>query len=224
MTERLHSDEIAFQHVIDKLVSKDLKPGDRVYEPGLCESLKMSRTPVRQALARLVEAGILTKPYRQKGYAVPILTTDDMAKLFPIREMVEGECAFYSAYHVRPQDLNTLRDLNKKILQYFDTDDRQNYAITDKEFHMYIFRLCNNPYLSRIATPLYWRSQLYSFYLGSFFKIEHSPGLVTDFKGSGKKRFEERERILDALDREDAEGSRKAMIDHIHQIYTELLL
>lgn len=224
MTERLHSDEIAFQQVIDKLVSKDLKPGDRVYEPGLCEELKMSRTPVRQALARLVEAGILTKPYRQKGYAVPILTTEDMSKLFPIREMVEGECAFYSAYNVKSEDLQTLRDMNKQILEYFDIDDRQNYAIMDKEFHMHIFRLSNNPYLSRIAFPLYWRSQLYSFYLGSFFKLEHSPGLVTDFKETGRKRFGERERVIETLEAKDAEGSRKAMIDHIHQIYTELLL
>jgi DNA-binding GntR family transcriptional regulator len=219
MKEKVKSDEKAFRQVVAKLVSKHLKPGDRVFEPGLCEELGMSRTPVRQALARLLEAGILVRVPHQKGYVVPELSMEDMRQIFSTRVVIEGECAFFAAEAIREPELQFLRDLNGQEEECFFSGDRHTYAQINETFHFYLYEICRNPYLKKFATHLYWRSQLYTFHMGFFYSSGFIKERIKKLKESGHVSYMEHGAVIDELEKRRPFGARDAMKAHIRRTY-----
>jgi DNA-binding GntR family transcriptional regulator len=219
MKEAIKSDEKAFRQVVAKLVSKHLKPGDRVFEPGLCEELGMSRTPVRQALARLMEAGILVKIPHQKGYVVPELSMEDMRQIFLTRVIIEGECAFFAAEAIRAGELEFLRELNGREEECFFRGDRQTYAEINETFHFFLYKVCRNPYLQKFATQLYWRSQLYTFHMGFFYSSDFIKERIKRLKESGHVSYMEHRHVIDAFERGKPVVARDAMKVHIRRTY-----
>ncbi|MFP4481611.1 MAG: GntR family transcriptional regulator [Thermovirgaceae bacterium] len=219
MIEAIKSDEKAFRQVVSKLVSKHLKPGDRVFEPGLCEELGMSRTPVRQALARLMEAGILFKNPHQKGYVVPELSMEDMRQIFSTRVIIEGECAFCTAEVIGAGELAFLRELNGREEQCFFNGDRHAYAEINEAFHFYLYKICRNPYLQKFATHLYWRSQLYTFHMGFFYSSDFIKERIKKLKESGHVSYMEHRNVIDALESRKPAAARDAMKTHIRRTY-----
>ncbi|MGC9490907.1 MAG: GntR family transcriptional regulator [Thermovirgaceae bacterium] len=219
MNEAIKSDEKAFRQVVAKLVSKHLKPGDRVFEPGLCEELGMSRTPVRQALARLMEAGILVKIPHQKGYVVPELSMEDMRQIFLTRVIIEGECAFFAAEAITAGELEFLRELNGREEECFFRGDRHACAEINETFHFFLYEVCRNPYLQKFATHLYWRSQLYTFHMGFFYSSDFIKERIKRLKESGRVSYMEHRHVIDAFERRKPVVARDAMKVHIRRTY-----
>lgn len=215
----MKSDEKAFREVVGNLISRKLRPGDRVFEPGLCQELGMSRTPVRQALSRLIEAGILIKFPHQKGYMVPELSLEDMKKIFSARSVIEGECAFFATEECSEKDLSFLKVLNAREEECFYDGDSKTFAEINETFHFSLYDLCRNAYLKKFATHLYWRSQLYTFCRGFFY----SPGFIKDgirmLKKNDHVNYHEHRRIIDAIENHGPEEARNVMKAHIHRAY-----
>ena len=84
----LRAFERVFRYVMDRIVERRLLPGDRITEPPLAEELGLSRTPIRQALARLVSEGFLENRPDQRGYRLPPLDRQDMQEVFSAREVL----------------------------------------------------------------------------------------------------------------------------------------
>jgi DNA-binding GntR family transcriptional regulator len=79
-----------FQTLRDMAISYALKPGERLNEIELAEQLGVSRTPVREALARLATHGFLEESSR--GYVRRPLDIREMQDLYEARVAVEREC------------------------------------------------------------------------------------------------------------------------------------
>lgn len=71
----------------DSIGSHQIRPGERLQEVGLAAQLGVSRTPVREALARLESEGMISVEGR--GFVVPELSDADIAEIYEIRFLLE---------------------------------------------------------------------------------------------------------------------------------------
>ncbi len=85
----------------DLIVSGELPPGDRLSEPSVAERLGASRTPVRAALARLAEEG-LVEPIPSGGFAVRSFAEEEIKDAIELRGTLEGHAARLAAERGAP--------------------------------------------------------------------------------------------------------------------------
>jgi len=148
------SQTLAAQLGLRELVlNGSLKPGERVPETGIVEQLGMSRTPVRAALAKLAEEGLLD-PLPSGGYAVRQFSETDISDAIEVRGTLEGLCARIAAERgADPAGLAELRDLLGRIDAVLVRNERDPEAFTDyvglnERFHEILSTLAGSRLLS----------------------------------------------------------------------------
>lgn len=87
-------------------------PGRRLSEPLLAKELGVSRTPVREALMRLSEEG-LVELVPGKGARVRAFTPEEVDEVYGVRALLEGEAAREAALRATPWELSQLEELLK---------------------------------------------------------------------------------------------------------------
>jgi len=80
----------------EMILAADLAPGERIVELALVDKLGVSRTPIRAALLRLSQEGLL-EPLSSGGYAVRTFTDQDVSDAIALRGMLEGLAARLAA-------------------------------------------------------------------------------------------------------------------------------
>lgn len=81
--------ERTYEYLKEKLLSGRLGPGERLTEEHLASQIGVSRTPVREALHKLEQEG-LVKPLKTRGFIVTPSSREDIEELFAIRSILEG--------------------------------------------------------------------------------------------------------------------------------------
>jgi len=118
----------------DEIVSGALPPDTQISEMEISERLQVSRTPLREALVRLVEDG-LAVVYPQFGTFVAPIRLEAVAEAQFIREHLECALIRDAALRILPRDLRLLRDnLDQQERAARDEDHQRFYAL-DEELH-----------------------------------------------------------------------------------------
>lgn len=221
MAEKKGASDRAFQKIINLVLSHELKPGDRIYETNLVDELHMSRTPIREALSRLVSTGFLEKTSGQKGYVVPLLSPDDMEQVYYSRIVIEGKAARRAAQNADQKATEDLVRLNEEEKRKYQANAKDEYAALNEKFHMAIAEMSGNTYLYRYIQQLFWRSNLYVFFFMSFYNLKQpeSNGTETDIRLS----YKEHEKIIEAILAKDGIAAEKAMQEHLITAYNSML-
>src|SRR5690606_10251453 len=102
--------EQAYATLRERVITGELSPGVEVSEPELAEQLLMSKTPVREALARLCVEGLM-EAFPRRGYRVTPVTLKDMNDLFAVRGVLEGTAAAFAAQNLSEEELEALSRL-----------------------------------------------------------------------------------------------------------------
>ncbi|MEV4014211.1 GntR family transcriptional regulator [Nonomuraea angiospora] len=133
--------------VYDELVSaiRDLRlaPGASLSETDLAERLHVSRTPVREALARLVDAG-LVRVVPQVGTRVGLISLRDVEEARFVRESLEV-AAFEVVCADPAPDVSVLRELLDRQEHSYRTEDYDAFFAADEALHCEIFSLSGYP-------------------------------------------------------------------------------
>ncbi|MFD1623497.1 GntR family transcriptional regulator [Azospirillum griseum] len=136
------------------ILNGDLSPGERVSELGIVERLGVSRTPVRVALVRLEEEG-LVDCLPTGGFVVRAFSEADIADAIQLRGVLEGMAAQRAAERRLSRDeLSDLRDvvgsLDALVRQRDLTiDDFSDYIRLNDRFHGLLLHLADSPVLKR---------------------------------------------------------------------------
>ncbi len=85
-----------YEQILSAIVNGDIKPGERLIQEKIAEQINISRTPVREALLRLEQEGVLELSGR-KGFSIRNITDEEIRALYGAREAVEGHAAFLIA-------------------------------------------------------------------------------------------------------------------------------
>jgi len=124
-----------YQLLLERICRFELEPGQLISEASLSATLGVSRTPVREALARLAEHG-LVEVLPQRGSRVILLRRADLEKSQFMREALE--LAMLRKVMVMPERQLLLMQLDKEItLQrtYLQVGDLQRFYQSDEDFH-----------------------------------------------------------------------------------------
>src|SRR3972149_642027 len=105
------------------IVSRELRPGERIVQSELAEQFGVSRTPIREALHKLASDGLITlSPH--KGASVADFSLSELEGIYSIRIAIEGCRAFLAAKRSTAQDLGELAALLNRMKEEFQEGDR----------------------------------------------------------------------------------------------------
>jgi len=216
----MSAEEKVYRYLLGLLIEHKLNPGSRILEKDIIEKMKVSRTPVRNAITKLVADGLLEKT-PEKGVIIPVPTGEDVKQIFLVREALEGESAFLAAKSITDDDIAFLQLLRKKEEDAYLSFDKKAYTEVNEQLHLNIARISRNKYLDRFIKQIYWRTQIFVFYFDSFYNYqpENSKEYFTPYERSS---FKDHSEIIDAIVHHDAGIAKKRMREHISSTY-ELL-
>ncbi|UJL45561.1 GntR family transcriptional regulator [Virgibacillus sp. NKC19-16] len=144
----------AYERIKADIMSGEYKPGQHLLEKELSEQLEVSRTPIRDALVRLQEEGLLvSKPHR--GVFVRELTEKDIQDYYQTRAVLEGLGAKLAARVVVKKNEEDLKEMLSEMTKVLaeNKEDQQIISINN-EFHDYIFQLAGNEVLNKMRKTL----------------------------------------------------------------------
>jgi DNA-binding GntR family transcriptional regulator len=191
--------ELAYDQLHQAIETGQLKPGDRISVNGLADQLKISRTPVREAIAWLETDGLIVhEPHR--GRVVGQLDRQMVSELYAIRLLLETSAAGLAASNATASEIEELQDmlaLEKTVL-----DDPVRRERLNRRFHEAIYRSAHNRYL-----------------LASL-KALQAPMILLDPATAGDPgRLEgahaEHARLVEAITARDAPSAERAMREHL---------
>lgn len=138
------------------IVDGRLAAGERVNEVHLAAALRVSRTPLREALSRLTAEGALTAVPRRGSFVTP-LTPEDLEQLYDLRPILDPEALRWAG--IPPEgNLDELEALNQKIQAA--TDPEQVIAL-DNDWHLQLLSACPNRVLVGFIEQLMQRTRRY---------------------------------------------------------------
>lgn len=178
-----------------------LAQGSFLDEAALCESLKISRTPLREALKVLAAEGLVRHEPR-RGCFVNQVTEQDLDDIFPVIALLEGRCAFEAARNASDADLAALDALHTRLEQHAQAKRINDYYATNFVIHEAIITLANNRWLAQAIADLRKILKL------ARQQQLHAPGRL-------EQSLSEHLAIYAALRARDSEGADAAMRMHL---------
>lgn len=185
----------------EQIFAGQLPPGSFLDEVALCERLKISRTPLREALKVLTAEGLLRHEPR-RGCFVNEVSEQDLDEIFPVIALLEGRCAFEAARKASDADIAALDSLHERLKQHAQAQRINDYYATNFIIHEAIITLANNRWLAQAIADLRKIVKL------ARLQQLHAPGRLA-------QSLSEHLAIYAALRARDCEGAEDAMRTHL---------
>jgi DNA-binding GntR family transcriptional regulator len=190
----------AYHTLKHQILTCRLQPGQRVFERDLSVEMRVSRTPIREALNRLGLEGLI-RPTPHRGFSVTPVTVGGFRSLCEVRRVVETAAAALAAERATPEDVDHLKTCAQLSYVPGDRDSYEAYLRANCAFHLSLARCTRNPELESIVIGVIDKLQR-PLYLGLNIGI--------DAAASSAEHF----RIVDAVEHHDHERARRLMLEH----------
>jgi DNA-binding GntR family transcriptional regulator len=192
------------------LTEGEIAPGARIPERDLCASLKISRTPLREALKVLAAEGlVLLLPNR--GSRAAKLTQKDVKELFEVCEALEAAAGELAAPRISDQQLREIADLQADMVEQYRAGDLLGYYRCNRLIHESIVRAADNAVLA-------------GFYESVSARIRRARFITPMSSEHWKLAVQEHEAMLNALQRRDADGLAHILRTHLRRKRDEVVL
>jgi len=210
-------EDYAYRYIINQIVESQVRPGDTILETEMAEILNVSRTPVRSAIARLVNEGLLEKK-RKKGCIIPPPEPEDARQVFQAREMIESTVAGLAARNRTESELAKLWKILEQETEALNAKKKDEYYLSNEQFHFTLIKSANNKYFERYCKHLFRRTSVYIFYFDSFYTSHDKFNKLPRQRTPGQHL-----EIVKAVEKGDAEMAEKIMKEHVKYSYKVLL-
>ena len=198
--------QTAYEYVKEKILSCEYRPGVFLNENQLCEEMGgISRTPVRDALSRLEQDGLVTI-MPKRGVMVTEMRISDLNRIFEVRALLEP-------YALRKYGSRMDMDAMGRIYAQLrapeawekegDAEAMKNYYARDNEFHDIIISAMPNPHLRLLYETVGNLNRRFRVLTGN------------EVKDRVQKTNKEHLAIVEACIRQDWEAAAQAMQEHL---------
>ena len=195
----------------DRIVFGEYLPGMRLSEKALCKEFNVSRTPLREAIQKLVDLKLVTVIPRFGTNVTPI-DIHEIRSAFEVKIKLEGLAGELAAMRIESDQLEELDGLIKKAVRgaHADKTRRHNRLIEiDSRFHTIIHQAARNPILHEFLDNLHYRcSRLWNSSLKDAVPNEE---IIDQLRS-----------VYNALERKDPESARKHMARHVQYFIDEI--
>lgn len=208
--KKTHSlEEQVYFALEDEILCGKLKRGDMLTENQLSARLGVSRTPLRGALHRLAEEG-LVEISPNRGAVVVGIGKDDLVDIYKIRVRLEGLASAEATKNISDEEIHRLRDIIDLSEYYMARQDSEHFKELDSEFHSIIYKASGNRVLCKTLSELHRNIHFYR---------KQSLAVADRLE---KSLFEHKQ-ILRAIEEGDCEMADKLTSEHIEAAMQNLL-
>jgi len=195
-----------------RIIKGDLKPGEKLLENKIAEQLGVSRTPVREALRKIVAEG-LVKIKPNLGMTVIEFSLEDLQEVLQVRMVLEGLAASIAAEKISQEETVKLEEIIKKMSINISkpNPDVVAYSKLNGKLHNLILNICGNKRLTEICNHLNDSDHRFSIrsLMSNTERLKYS--------------LEEHREIVDALKRKDSEQAGRLSQKHIENVIENIL-
>jgi DNA-binding GntR family transcriptional regulator len=142
----------AYATLRSAITSGELLPRERLYETVLARRFKMSRTPVREALQRLVTEGLVEGG--ADGVYVATLSVQDVRSLEQANRALQSLAAQLAAAAGSEDDLDRLEGFVARMEACAVSGDLDGWIAADQEMHRQVFRMCGNRWVWKLLLQM----------------------------------------------------------------------
>lgn len=201
--------ERAYREIKQRIIEGQYRPGVHLSESMLARIHKSSRTPVREALSRLLQEGYVDFTPR-RGYAAAPITLATVRHILDVRRVLESTGAARAAVSATDEDVRRLTELADSD---YAAGTRAAYvAALDRNlrFHIGVAQASRNPFLADLVRQC----------LG---KMDRVLSLGIDYSPFHKDSTDEHRAIVDAVASRDPERARLAVERHLDKSHGLLI-
>lgn len=200
------SSDSVYMELRGKILSRELKPAQRLLEVKIANEMGVSRTPVREALRRLANEG-LVKIVPNSGARVASPSSHEMDNSYSVREYLENMSVELACR--TGMDKRTLERLDGLVRDgdaAYDAGDVDAFLAANNDFHRIIAEAGKNYVLSEYVDNIIQRTNVYIYFYSKFVESEN--------KSSGEHRA-----ILRAIAQRDRIGAQELMKQHLERVH-----
>lgn len=193
----------------DEILMGRLEAGAKLAETELAQSLQVSRAPVREALMRLQQQGLVTSE-RYRGTAVAELTESDIDELVTLRSVLEPLAWNRAAALATDDELAALDDIVDRMRKSVVSDEHAGLVLLDVEFHDRVFQAAAHGRLYAAWSTINYQVALYLL----------RRRIVTD--DYHRIIVDEHQELVNVLRARDRSAAMAAIVIHITEAYERL--
>ena len=135
-------DEVA-SRIRDMIIEGALAPGAKIVETQLCQTLGVSRTPLREALKTLASEGLI-ELVAARGAVVRKFTPKDVRDMLDVLAVLESFAARLACREATGDQIAELRALHDRMVGFYKAKNRLEYYKLNQDFHSGVLRLSAN--------------------------------------------------------------------------------
>lgn len=201
--------ETAYLAVREKIISGELQPGAPLSERAICEELKVSRTPLREAIKMLAREGLVEISATRRA-RVASLSLEEAANMLTLLAALEGLSGEQACQKVSASDIAHLERLQAAMQQAYQQGDLAAYFDLNQSIHLEILRIADNKVLTEMFGNLNAR-------------LRYARRRLNPTPGRWLQAVTEHEQMLVYLRKGDSKKLRALMEDHLRN-KTDVLL
>ena len=193
--------ELVFTTLRQAILKGEIQPGERLMEIQLAEKMGVSRTPIREAIRKLANEGLVTMIPR-KGAVVAGISEKMLMDVLQVRMTLEKmayECAFK---FITDEQIEALKTTEKEFEESIKENDLVKIAEVDEKFHFIIYDAAQNDKLKEILTNL--RENMYRY------RMEYAKN-----KESREQLIKEHTEMIETFIKHDSVEGLKVVEQHI---------
>jgi len=215
---RLPLGVVAYEKIYQKIVSLDFEPGQRLEEKQLIEHLGMGRTPIREALLRLVGKNMVeSQPGR--GYIVRPITLQNIKATFEMMKILEtGVVSLAVRQNVTPF-LIKMEKANAAVKSAIKDDNPLNIVEANHDFHQYYAHCSGNEYLIRGINQIRSEAKRLS-YLSYVNEVDPARSLSDHYNSV----IHEHDKIITCLRDKNEELLKVTVLEHIKAFQRRIII
>jgi DNA-binding GntR family transcriptional regulator len=187
-----------YEQLKEAIYLGDLKPGQHMVETTLAQSFRVSRTPIREALTRLEQDGLVVRT--GTGLTVRERSPGEVLDIYEVRILLEGAAGRTAAERRNNNDIFELRKAHRRYVAASEKDQRDRVA-ANRAFHQAVWNAAHQPALADLL-------QRIELQLGRF------PITTLSYPGRWEQSLEQHEALVAAIEARD--GDKAAQIASQH--------
>ena len=202
--QEVNAQEKAYEFVKEGILTLSFQPNAHLSAVSLAKTLGMSRTPIREALSRLEQEGLVLKG-SNNGFYVRAIRLKEVIDTYRVREALEVEAALEALPLIDNQFLDKLGSLLEESKALIDSPDDSQFLLINRKFHKQLQEATKNDVFSLLMGPIHDRVRL----IGAI--------LIRKYASRKKEVYDENEGIYLALVKRDPVALESAVRVHVRK-------
>jgi len=190
-----------YKDIKSKIICLQLKPGEKIFETEIAQDLKISRTPVREALL-ILENEKLVECDGRLGFVVRKLKTKEIEEYFSIRKAFEAFAAPFIIERITDSEIEELKKNITEAQDYLKINDFNNIVRCETKFHEILWGATKSEIFFQIIS-------------GLSDKFQWIRAIALSAQGACRESIDDHKKIITLIEKKDSDKLKRFIALHI---------